>query len=48
MPLQPGLAGLAAMFDFPPDMGPVPMPANHLNDQVLVRAYDRDWKDITH
>ena len=42
------VAGLPAMFDFPPDMAPVPMPANHLNDQVLVRAYDRDWKDITH
>jgi len=42
------VAGIPAMFDFPPDMSPVPMPANHLNDQVLVRAYDRDWKDITH
>jgi hypothetical protein len=24
------------------------MPANRLNDQVLVRAYDQDWKDISH
>ena len=42
------LAGLAAMFQFPPDMAPLPMPANRLNDQVLVRAYDQDWKDISH
>jgi hypothetical protein len=21
---------------------------NHLNDQVLVRMYDNDWKDISH
>jgi spermidine synthase len=42
------LAGLPSLFAFPPDMAPLPMPANHLNDQVLVRAYDRDWKDITH
>jgi hypothetical protein len=24
------------------------MPPNRLNDQVLVRAYDQDWKDISH
>ncbi len=41
-------AGLASLFDFPPDMAPVEAPANHLNDQVLVRRYDRDWKDISH
>jgi hypothetical protein len=29
-------------------MAPLPMPANTLNDQVLVRAYDKDWKDISH
>ena len=40
--------GLPAMFQFPPDMAPITMPANHLNDQVLVRAYDQDWKDISH
>ncbi len=40
--------GLPALFQFPPDMAPLPMPANHLNDQVLVRAYDQDWKDISH
>ena len=51
--LPPGLrfvsvAGLPAMFQFPPDMSPMPMPPNRLNDQVLVRAYDQDWKDISH
>jgi spermidine synthase len=40
--------GLPALFQFPPDMSPMPMPANRLNDQVLVRAYDQDWKDISH
>ncbi len=42
------LAGLPAMFDFPPDMAQVAMPANHLNDQVLVRTYDREWREISH
>jgi spermidine synthase len=42
------VAGLPALFQFPPDMDIVPMPANRLNDQVLVRAYHRDWKDISH
>jgi spermidine synthase len=41
-------AGMPALFQFPPDMAPMPMPANRLNDQVLVRAYDQDWKDISH
>ena len=41
-------AGLPAMFEFPPDMSPMPMPPNRLNDQVLVRTYDQDWKDISH
>ena len=40
--------GLPAMFQFPPDMSPMAMPPNRLNDQVLVRAYDQDWKDISH
>jgi spermidine synthase len=41
-------AGLRGMFDFPPDMAQVPMPANHLNDQVLVRTYDHEWREISH
>lgn len=39
---------LPTLFQFPPDMAPMPMPVNTLNDQILVRAYDRDWKDISH
>jgi spermidine synthase len=51
--LPPGLrflsvATLPALFQFPPDMAPIPMPPNTLNDQALVRAYDKDWKDISH
>ncbi len=42
------MAGMAAMFDFPPDMAPLPSMPNRLNDQVLVRLYDRDWRDISH
>ena len=40
--------GLPALFQFPPDMAPLPMAPNRLNDQVLVRLYDKDWKDISH
>src|SRR5271170_3242851 len=40
--------GLPALFQFPPDMAPLSMPANQLNSQVLVRTYENDWKDISH
>ena len=40
--------GLSTLFQFPPDMAPLSMPPNRLNDQVLVRLYDQDWKDISH
>ena len=40
--------GLPALFQFPPDMAPLTMPPNQLNSQVLVRAYENDWKDISH
>jgi spermidine synthase len=40
--------GLPALFQFPPDMAPLAMPPNQLNSQVLVRAYENDWKDISH
>lgn len=40
--------GLSAMFSFPPDMAPMSVPPNHLNDESLVRLYDQDWKDISH
>ncbi|HKW57134.1 MAG TPA: polyamine aminopropyltransferase [Candidatus Acidoferrum sp.] len=42
------VAGLPALFQFPTDMAPLPMPANQLNTQVLVRTYENDWKDISH
>jgi spermidine synthase len=42
------LADLSTLFQFPPDMAPLSMPPNRLNDQVLVRLYDQDWKDISH
>src|SRR5690349_2319583 len=40
--------GLPPLFQFPPDMAPLPMPPNQLNSQVLVRTYENDWKDISH
>lgn len=40
--------GLPALFQFPPDMSPLSMPPNELNNQVLVRTYENDWKDISH
>jgi spermidine synthase len=33
-------------FDFPADMTPVDAEVNRLNDQVLVRYYEKEWKDI--
>ena len=42
------LKDLPALFQFPPDMAPLSMPPNRLNDEVLVRLYDQDWKDISH
>jgi spermidine synthase len=37
---------LPELFTFPNDMLPVPVDANHLNDQMLVRYYEREWKEI--
>jgi spermidine synthase len=39
---------LGQLFLFPSDMLPVEAAPNRLNDQVLVRYYDREWKDIVH
>ena len=44
--VDPG--SLPSLFQFPPDMAPLSMPPNRLNDQVLVHLYDQDWKDISH
>jgi spermidine synthase len=40
------LANVREMFDFPNDMQPVPAEVNYLNNQILVRYYEREWKDI--
>jgi len=40
------LANVREMFDFPNDMKPVPAEVNYLNNQILVRYYEREWKDI--
>jgi spermidine synthase len=41
-------AAIPSMFVFPADMQPVAAEPNRLNDQVLVRYYDREWKQIVH
>jgi len=42
------LANVRELFDFPNDMTPVTAEANYLNNQILVRYYEREWKDIAH
>ena len=47
----PGLRFLSAqnvpeLFRFPLDMRRVPAEPNRLNDQILVRYYDHEWKEI--
>ncbi|MCX7604120.1 MAG: polyamine aminopropyltransferase [Bryobacteraceae bacterium] len=37
---------VASLFEFPPDLAPVPAAPNRLFDQVLVRTYDREWREI--
>lgn len=39
-------ANVHALFEFPPDLAPVPAEPNRLFDQVLVRYYDREWREI--
>jgi spermidine synthase len=34
------------LFNFPEDMKPVEAEVNRLNDQILVRYYEKEWKDI--
>jgi spermidine synthase len=34
------------LFLFPEDMGPVTAEPNRLNDQVLVRYYEREWREV--
>jgi len=37
---------LPAMFVFPPDQGPVPVEVNRLDNQVLVRYHESEWRRI--
>ena len=37
-------ATLAAMFVFPRDMAPVPVELNRLDNQMLVRYYEEEWR----
>ncbi len=51
--LPAGLRYLSAalvpqLFQFPNDMLPIDAEPNRLNDQVLVRYYEHDWREITH
>jgi spermidine synthase len=39
---------IPTLFQFPPDMSPLPSAPNQLNSQALVRMYENDWKDISH
>jgi spermidine synthase len=39
--------GVPQMFDFPRDMARVDAEPNRLNDQVLVRYYDREWSEFS-
>jgi spermidine synthase len=32
------------MFEMPADMTPVPVEINQLDNQVLVRYYEREWR----
>ena len=40
------LAAVREMFDFPRDMARVPVEANRLHTQALVRYYEREWAAI--
>jgi spermidine synthase len=39
---------LAQLFVFPQDMAEVPAEPNRLNDQALVRYYEKEWREIAH
>jgi spermidine synthase len=41
-------ADIPELFRFPRDMVPVDAEPNRLNDQILVRYYEREWRHITH
>jgi spermidine synthase len=41
-------ASVPELFRFPNDMLPLEAEPNRLNDQILVRYYEREWRDIAH
>ena len=41
-------ATTATMFEFPADMARVAAPANHMNDQSLVRSFEAEWRHALH
>ena len=40
------VAGLPALFDFPPDMARVPTEVNRLSNQVLVHTFEEEWGKV--
>ena len=40
------VAEVPRMFEFPADMQPVPVEANRLNTQLLVRYYEQEWDRV--
>ena len=34
------------LFEFPADMGPLPSDVNRLDNQILVRIYDEEWRKL--
>jgi len=37
----------ATLLQFPPDMGPVDVEINRLNNQILVRYYEHEWRQVS-
>ena len=42
------VAGLPALFDFPPDMARVPAEPNRLSTQGLVQVFEQEWGQVRH
>jgi spermidine synthase len=42
------VAGLPALFNFPPDMARVPAEPNRLSNQVLVQTFEEEWGRVHH
>jgi spermidine synthase len=41
-------ADLRDLFNFPPDMSPVKVEVNRLNNQSLVRYFEEEWAHYVH